>query len=112
MHLKFSVVPKEGEGLPAAASLRLRASLRRADSTISKHRRGQSGLGSTVNEEMLRGLGLRDPPRAEVLSEALQGPPIQPPGDQLAAMSQVTSRAPTFQDLETYLVKNFIALMG
>ena len=39
---------------------------------------------------MLKGLGLRDAPRAEILSEALQGPPIQPVGDQLAALSQVT----------------------
>lgn len=71
------------------SSLKQRASLRRADSTISKHRRRGAG-GSTVNEELLRGLGLRDAPRAEVLSEALQGPPIQPPGDQLAALSQVS----------------------
>ena len=68
--------------------LKVRASLFRADSTISKHSRSRAG-GSTVNEELLRGLGLRDPPRAEVLSEALQGPPIQPPGAQLAALSQV-----------------------
>ena len=45
-----------------------------------------------MNEEMLKGLGPRDAPRAESLSEALQGPPIQSPEDQLAALSQVTVR--------------------
>ncbi len=46
-----------------------------------------------LNEEMLKGLELRDPPRAEGLSEALQGPPTQPPGEQLASLSQVRNTA-------------------
>ena len=69
-----------------------RAMLKRQDSTISKHRRGGWG-GSTINEEMLQGLHERDPPRAEGLSEALQGPPAPSPADQLAGLSQ--ARLPT-----------------
>jgi len=80
--------PKSGQG-EEASKPKGRAPLKRADSTISKHRRSGQG-GSTASEEMLKGLGLRDAPRAEGLSEALQGPPTQPPGEQLASLSQVT----------------------
>lgn len=54
---------------------------------------------------MLKGLGLRDAPRAEVLSEALQGPPVQPVGDQLAALSQVRKILPAEHQFKHCCVK-------
>lgn len=45
--------------------------------------------GSTINEDILQSLQLRDRPRAEGLSEAMQGPPVMPAGDQLAALAKV-----------------------
>lgn len=71
--------------------------MRRADSTIS--RQSHRKTGSTINEEMLQGLHARDPPRAEGLSEAMQGPLPAPPGDQLAALSQVKSTFPVLASM-------------
>lgn len=93
MQIKWHLL-QDGDGEITSAKqmeykAKVRASLRRADSTISRHRRGGGEKGSTVNEEMLKGLGSKDAPRVEVLSEALQGPPIEPVRDQLAALSQV-----------------------